>query len=185
MASGQISELIDFGLKVTVRQKFTTDKNALKRALENPTVEEATAFYDGLLRAIDDLQKIPNHQSLKLIIAGSDGGENRSKHSLEEILQAAKESAIPIFCIGVGSANEAVMQHIAKETNGLYFYAPTAESLTLVYEKIATLLNGMYIVSFPTSARKGDSVSVNMIVEYAGLGKKVTSQFEIAKHKLP
>ncbi len=171
------TQIIDFWGQVSVLHPFTSDRKSLKNALFSPPLRGGgTAFFDAIWRALEDLNQT-HRESLQFALAFTDGEDNLSTHSLNDILQLAKANSIPIFSVGVGNAQEAVMKEIARETGGLYFFAPTPEALIQVYTRIANHIDKTYIISYPTKAHPGDSVSVTL--EYDEDQKTPSHQFSV------
>lgn len=78
----------------------------------------------------------------KLIILLTDGEHNSGAVSPKDAITLAKEQGIKIYTIGMGNrgeADEALLQKIADESGGEFFYATTAKELKEIYEKIDEL----------------------------------------------
>ncbi|MGE4397129.1 MAG: VWA domain-containing protein [Sulfurimonas sp.] len=78
----------------------------------------------------------------KLIILLTDGEHNSGAVSPKDAIDMAKEQGIKIYTIGMGNrgeADEALLQKIASESGGEFFYATSAKELQEVYEKIDEL----------------------------------------------
>ncbi len=78
----------------------------------------------------------------KIIILLSDGEHNSGAISPKDALKLALRENIKIYSIAMGNkgeADEALLQKIAKETDGEFFSATNAKELQKVYEKIDKL----------------------------------------------
>lgn len=78
----------------------------------------------------------------KIIILLTDGEHNSGEISPKDAIELAKEQDIKIYTIGMGNrgeADEALLQKIANESGGDFFYAESAKKLKEVYEKIDAL----------------------------------------------
>jgi Ca-activated chloride channel family protein len=78
----------------------------------------------------------------KIIILLTDGEHNSGAISPKDALVLAKEENIKIYTIAIGKSGEAdsaLLQHIAKESNGEFFSALCAEELQKVYTEIDKL----------------------------------------------
>ena len=78
----------------------------------------------------------------KIIILLSDGEHNSGTISPKDALAFAKQEHIKIYTIGIGEAGEAdgaLLEKIAQESGGEYFYALSAKELQEIYEKIDAL----------------------------------------------
>ncbi|MDT8339052.1 MAG: VWA domain-containing protein [Sulfurimonas sp.] len=78
----------------------------------------------------------------KIIILLTDGEHNSGDISPKDAIELAKEQSIKIYTVGMGNrgeADEALLQKIADESGGAFFYAGSAKELREVYEKINEL----------------------------------------------
>lgn len=78
----------------------------------------------------------------KIIILFTDGEHNSGDISPKDAIELAKEQGIKIYTVGMGNrgeADEALLQKIADESGGAFFYAGSAKELKEVYEKIDEL----------------------------------------------
>ncbi len=78
----------------------------------------------------------------KIIILLTDGEHNSGAVSPKDAIELAKEQNIKIYTIAMGNrgeADEALLQKIADESGGEFFYAGSAKELKEVYEKIDEL----------------------------------------------
>lgn len=78
----------------------------------------------------------------KVIILLTDGEHNSGSVSVKDALRLAKEQNIKIYTIGIGEAGEAdgaLLEKIAKESQGEYYSALSASQLQEVYAKIDAL----------------------------------------------
>ncbi|TKI69251.1 VWA domain-containing protein [Sulfurimonas crateris] len=78
----------------------------------------------------------------KIIILLTDGEHNSGEISPKDAIDLAKEQDIKIYTIGMGNrgeADEALLQKIASESGGDFFYAESAKKLKEIYEKIDEL----------------------------------------------
>jgi Ca-activated chloride channel family protein len=78
----------------------------------------------------------------KVIVLLTDGEHNSGSVSPKEAIKLAQDDEIKLYTIAMGNkgeADEALLQKIAKESNGLFFRADSAKELQKVYEKIDAL----------------------------------------------
>ena len=156
------TELIFFSTTVNVVQTFTSNTKQLRIALESPFTQSGTTLYGAIAFAITELQQFTEVEFKQAIVVLTDGGDSSSQESLDDVLTLASSSAIPIFTIGVGSADPVVLKKIATQSGGLYFHSTTTAVLTDIYDSLSQLLRGSYMVSFPSSAKSGDTIEVEI-----------------------
>lgn len=95
----------------------TSDPEAVRQALAG--VKRAgrfTALYDALYDASRYLEAAP--RSRKAIVLVTDGKDENSALQQEDGLKVATTNRIPVFAVGIGRIEEAVLSRIAKLTGG-------------------------------------------------------------------
>jgi hypothetical protein len=110
------AEIIKFARNIYVPQAFTTTKSLLTSAVNSifPDVRSGTSLYDAVERSIDNAAARIN--SRLAVIAVSDGDDQDSTNTLDELIAHAVEKGVPVFTIGIGSVNAENMQRLARET---------------------------------------------------------------------
>ena len=99
-----------------------------------------TAINDALLQTYSILSK--SDAKSKIAILLTDGIENMSKISLEDILGVIKKSGIRLYTIGIGSYRDfdaRYLQRLAKAGKGKFFSANNKEALEKIYSDIDKL----------------------------------------------
>jgi VWFA-related protein len=151
---------------------WTTDKDALKTAIDSPFSRGNTALYNALSLAI---QETANRGNRRAIIVITDGDNNVPGKTLDEVIAEAKNSGIRIFTIGLGNAVPAVLSQIASETGGQYYSAPTSTDLDTIYLQIAETLVGQYLLEYMSSG--ASSITLDLRVDFPGLTGRATKAF--------
>ena len=78
----------------------------------------------------------------KVIVLLTDGNHNSGATSPEMALKQAKADGVKIYTIGIGkkgSFNTAILEKVAEESGGNYFFAQNAKDLQAVYDEIDSL----------------------------------------------
>ena len=99
----------------------------------------------------------------------TDGKDTKSTHSLEATISHAVYSGVPVYTIGLGLAEAALLEQIANETGGQYHYAPQSSDLEAIYQEIAKVLLNQYRVSYTASIRGSRRHMLDVRVKSAGL----------------
>lgn len=142
MGTADRAAIISFSSDVTVDQPFTDDLSLLTAAIDALQTTGGTHFYDGTYTAITET-KNEDSSRRRAIIALTDGWtyDDLYKQSIEkfqDVVAYAKQEGIPVYTIGLGSSiDESMLQDLATQTNGLYFYAPDSSQLKKIYDTIA------------------------------------------------
>ncbi|MBS4020829.1 MAG: VWA domain-containing protein [Dethiobacter sp.] len=157
--------LIAFGRGVYLLQDFTTDKSLLAEVLQNePKLEPTTVFYDSLKEAIVLLSGRDN--PYRTIVALTDGEENSSVTTLEEVIGLAQKENVRIFNIGLSTADldSELLKYISTETGARAVIAPTRHQLGEVYNNVAGMLRRFYSVVYRSRAAAGEEVAISLTV---------------------
>lgn len=168
------NDRVSMGLPPTV--PFTGDHNMLREALLHNRAEGRTALYDGLSVALDHLQK--GRLDKKTLVLISDGGDNMSEMTRDEVIRRAQESLVTIYTIGIFDAddkdkNPGFLKQLAHITGGEAFIPHRQEQLVPVCEKIARDIRNRYSVGYTPSNRHYDGKPRKLeVIAAAPTGKK-------------
>lgn len=88
-----------FDSRVEILQELTTDRVLLERRLDSVLPGGSTALYDAILAGLDQLKKA--HHDKKALLVVTDGADNSSKHSYEEVLETAQAENVVIYVVGM------------------------------------------------------------------------------------
>jgi VWFA-related protein len=156
-AADQVA-IIAFSETIVTAQPFTTDRAALTAALDGLQLDGDTALNDALFQAADVVGGLPPGK--KAIILLTDGLNTHGNLTLDDALNRARQSGVPVYTVGFFTAGmeagrrskaEAALTRIATVTNGHYYSAPTAQQLGQTFQILAQLLRLQYQVSFESN----------------------------------
>jgi len=163
MSKGDTCQILDFARDVNLIHDFSSDKKSLQRSLLAAERGGQTSLYDALKKVINNLKKLRRKNILKLVIVLTDGRDTSSSSSIEEVIKLAKRESVPVFTIGYGEADEAILKKISQKTKGDYFHATKREDFSEIYHKISTTVRQAYIIRFPTKAKSSKDISLNLV----------------------
>ena len=137
---------------------FASDLEALERALSSLQPEGRTALYDAVMAGLDRLDQ--GSRSRKVLIVMSDGGDNMSQATLDQVLERARRSNATIYTIGLfdrddPDANPGVLQSLARATGGERYLPRSPGPLLLACRRIALDIRSGYTLAFAPSKRDG------------------------------
>jgi Ca-activated chloride channel homolog len=153
------NEHVSFGLPANL--PFTDKRVELQEALSGIRTIGQTALYDGIAVGLDHL-KLGNRDK-KVLVLISDGGDNRSKHNLAQVLNMAKQSSAIIYAIGIydesdGDQNPGVLNKFARETGGKAYFPASSREIPSICEEIARDIRNQYTLAYvPTIAAQDGS----------------------------
>jgi hypothetical protein len=130
LPAGSQVAVFSFNDQSTKILERTADAAAVQQALQGlQRAGRYTALYDALHDASRYLQEAP--PARKAIILVTDGKDENSAVQIEDGLKIAVLSKVPVYCVGVGSIQEAVLRRIAKLTGGEYSAMTATQSAQL------------------------------------------------------
>jgi uncharacterized protein YegL len=167
MSATDRGEIIKFDTSIVVMQPFTNNAAALRAAIADDTSHTfggSTALFDAIWQGIQDTS---TQSGQKAVVTFTDGYENSSLivTSESDLISRAKSHGIPIFTIGLGSADTVTLQDISQQTNGRFYSAPTTAQLAAIYQQIAQIFSNTVIISWP-SFTYVSGATINLTVTY-------------------
>jgi VWFA-related protein len=150
MRAGDQASVIKFGSTVEVVQRLTSDTTLIKSKIqaESP-VSGGTAMLDGIYQGIAELSRVTGR---RIVIAYTDGGDNRSSVGLDEAIQYARRLGIAVYTIGYGQLiNPENLKNIATRTGGEYYESSAWVDIERIYKKIAHTVQNFYILAYKST----------------------------------
>lgn len=177
---GDEVELVKFSDESYICASFTNDMDDITEAVNSMTTDGNTRLYDTLM---NELERIQFQQNAKSIIAFTDGWDNESVYTAEEVAEYASECYIPIFLIGIGlECDEEALAQLAETTGGSYQNIDDIGSLEDNYrsiyqeEKEAYLLE--YEINEPDDFDNGCYLEIALQDEKGNAGDEAELSFE-------
>lgn len=173
MRPGDQAGLITYDTQVYTVQPITSDTAALTSAIDGLKTGSDTAMYNALLEAEKALESASGR---KAIIVLTDGLDNKSQSTPEDVIAAIGESGLTISAVGFGDAstagqaglNEAALKSLAEQSGGIYGYATDAEALKGLYQQQSRALQSEYRITYVSPATLRDGVNRNLTVSLSG-----------------
>lgn len=148
-----------FDTRLAVRQEFTSDKVAAKRAILRARAEGRTALFDALSGAAEHISR---RAGKKALIAFTDGDDNASALSADASAGVAKKLGIPLYAIAEGEAMRApnlrkTLGELSERTGGAAYSINKPADIEDVFRKIAEDLKHLYLIAYQPPAHPGDT----------------------------
>jgi len=148
------NEKVTLGLPADVL--FTDDPEELQGAIARTEAAGETALYDAIVTALERLQTGSREKKVLLII--SDGGDNKSTHSLADVLKLAGQSNAVIYSVGIfdpqdPDQNPGMLRRVARETGGEAFFPSELEEVVPICERIARDIRHQYTIGYTSSQK--------------------------------
>ncbi len=148
---------------------FAANIEEMKSALDKIDSRGGTALYDALYASLDHV-KVGNRDK-KVLLAITDGEDNASRYSLDELIRNSQKSNTVIYAIGLLGSDEPgglfkirgassrraakVLEKVAQVTGGQAFFPRSLEEVEATCVQIAHDIRNQYTLAYyPTNAKK-------------------------------
>jgi Ca-activated chloride channel family protein len=151
------------------RVDFTEDMDELRVVLAAAPARGMTALYDAVDRALDHLGL--GTRDRKALIVVSDGGDNASSTTLDEVLEHARRTNAVIYAVSLADPDDPevrprVLKKLARETGGDAFRPTRSEDVMRSFVRIAAELRSGYTIGFiPPETTDGGFRPVRVVVD--------------------
>ena len=154
---------------------LTTDKTLLDNAIAGIWTNYVREFsagsrcWDALTAAIAGLGAA-NRDEQHYVIFVSDGRDESSTNTLNNVITAATNRNVQVYCVGFGAELDATpLQQITSQTSGRYYPATNVSDLAAAIAQIGKDLNGQYVLRWATLKRSSTAFMPSFQVTYQGL----------------
>ena len=148
--------LVTFANRPEVVADFTTDVTKLQSKLLVTPAKGMTAMYDSVYVGLEKLKEGSNPKKALLLI--TDGEDNRSRYTFQNVKDFVKEQDVQIYGIGIvdewnsqlsaGHTGRAMIEELADLTGGRAFFPDSVYELEDICTKIAVELKNQYVLGF-------------------------------------
>jgi Ca-activated chloride channel family protein len=135
---------------------FTDSLARLRSALYYGPAAGRTALYDAVSEALEHI-RLGSHEKRTLIVV-SDGGDNASRISRDELLQRIQGSLVTIYTVAIldpddVESNIGVLHKIAQVSGGEFFMVPELPQVAPVFHQIAQSIRNRYTIGYVPDPR--------------------------------
>ena len=157
------ASVLQFGTRVTTLQELTRDRAALVAAIRRAVADGQTALYTAAyvaLRQLGGVTVADQGEGLRrrVLVVLSDGKDNASALSDNDVLDAASRSDTVIYSIALRALDafdssdddnsSFLLRQLAERTGGRIFMVRDAQELTDVYRRIHEELQHQYTLAY-------------------------------------
>jgi VWFA-related protein len=174
---GDKAELLAFDSIVQQMCYYTDDVDLLTRGIYNMSTDGLTAFYDAVYSGVTNAAL---QGGARCVIAFTDGQDNRSRYTANQVIQYANEKQVPVYIIGVGSAVEAsTLRSIAQNTGGRYWYIDDLYDLQEIFNQIYEEQKQLYVVEYDSDASLDSYLTRDLSVQVSGGGCRGSGEMTV------
>jgi Ca-activated chloride channel family protein len=148
--------LIGFNSRAQLLMDRTRDGNAVLDKLTWVQTKSNTALYDACYLGVERVQRGTHSKRALLLI--SDGQDNNSRYTFNELRRVLKESDVVVYAVGilgggdVGSAlgmeGQGILDELSGVSGGKAFYPRSPAEMDDIFEQIALELRHQYSIAY-------------------------------------
>ena len=148
--------LIAFNSRAQLLLDKTRDGNSVLDKLTFVQTKNNTALYDACYLGVEKVQRGAHPKRALLLI--SDGQDNNSRYTFNELRRLLKESDVTLYGIGILSGNDAnsslgmegqgILDELASVSGGKAFFPRSAAEMDDIFEQIALELRHQYSIGY-------------------------------------
>jgi Ca-activated chloride channel family protein len=141
---------------------FSDDVNVLRAALSRNPPEGRTAMFDAIVYGLKHLES--GTREKKALVVVTDGGDNASARTRQELMKLIQESRTTIYTVGIFDAedhdrNPGVLKRIAGVSGGECFLPGQFSDVVPICQGIAKDIRNRYTIGYtPAHGRVNSSV---------------------------
>jgi len=181
LGKNDVAQIIDFNSDIQIRQPFTNDVGALERAIKQVRASGSTSFYTAIYIAVSELGRVrattPDEIRRQAIVVLSDGEDNSSLKSYDDVAETVKRSNVAIYAIGLRdkesspnrrfSQADFALRTLSQVTGGRVYFVDEIKQLPAIYLEIADELASQYFIGYNTKNLKRDGAWRQIAVRVA------------------
>jgi Ca-activated chloride channel homolog len=157
-----------FSGKLQRLQNFTTNRLAAKQAVLRTRAEGATALFDSISEAA---QEIAGRAGKKALVVFTDGADNASLLTARSAVQRAKKAGVPVYSVAEGEALAnprllSQLKELSASTGGQSHRAGDTSEIGGVFHAISEDLQHTYMLAYkPPPANDGKWRAIRVAVK--------------------
>ena len=165
LRNGDQVEVINVATDFYIDTSFR-DFNAapVRGAIVEPSITRGwTRIYDGIIQGIEDaVSHSTNVRNQNAILVITDGEDNRSDNSLDNVIAVSKTNNTPVFIVGLADESDpsdldvAGLTRLAQETGGRFVETISPDFFATILGALARSLTTQYSVSYSSPFASGE-----------------------------
>jgi VWFA-related protein len=170
--------IVNFNDDTHFDQPLTNDVKKLQAALARMEARGGTAMRDALSKSITYVKK-NGKKDKKVLVVITDGNDNSSDVTLEQVLRQAHDSEVLIYAIGLLNEEEAGEARSAKKalkslvdaSGGADYYPKSTSDVQEITPRVAHEIRNQYILGYTSSNQALDGTFRQIKVTVTGFGR--------------
>jgi Ca-activated chloride channel family protein len=147
---------------------LASDVSRLESAMTSVRPDGRTALYDGITMALDHLTR--GSRARKALVVISDGGDNASTATLDDVLKHARDSNAAIYTVGIYDntdidRNPRGLKELAQTSGGERYLPRSPGELLRVCNQIAREIRSGYTIGYVPPDHDGTYHRVRVVLD--------------------
>ena len=144
-AHGDRVEILSFDTYVMYMCTYTQDVTLLQNGINNMVAYGDTALYDALVTGI---MNAGSQAGARCVIGFTDGEDNQSVYTEEEVISLALQREVPVYLIGTSWADSYTLEYICEQTGGYYWDVDSIFDIQQILQTIYSDQKEMYCIEY-------------------------------------
>ena len=147
--------IIGFNDRPELIEDFTSSVEDIEARLQTVRAGRRTALLDAIYYGVNKMKQARNERKAILIV--SDGGDNRSRYTENEVRNLVRESDVEVYSIGIFDVYAAtteerngplLLHDLSEETGGQLFRVDDISDMADIATKISAELRNQYVLGY-------------------------------------
>jgi Ca-activated chloride channel family protein len=157
LASGDRARIGFFHDEVVFGPRFTDDMAEHSAMINQMRPQRSTHLYDALVESFEKLDPVRDRKSLLVF---SDGDDQGSRTSMQGALEAARQSDVSVYAVGVlgwsraggTHTNQGLLEEVARVTGGRAFFPANEKQMQKAFDRIRDEIHHQYRMGYVPAA---------------------------------
>ena len=174
-----------FNDKIQLSGVFTSDRDALIRAVDDLEFGNPTRLHDAIGASLDALRGI---EGRRVVLIFTDGDDTASRVTFKTVLERARDEEVMVYAIGLESEYfngqrlvrtrpSKDLRKIAEETGGGYFEQIETADLGQTFSWVAEELRSQYLLGFAPAILDGRLHKLDVRVSRPGMSVRARKTY--------
>jgi Ca-activated chloride channel family protein len=161
LARGDRALIGFFHDEIVFGPRFTDDMAEHSAMINQMRPQRSTHLYDALIESFEKLDRVPDRKALLVF---SDGDDQGSRASTQDALEAARQSDVSVYTVGVlgwsaaggTHTNQGLLDQVARVTGGRAFFPADEKQMQKAFDRICDEIHNQYRMGYvPASGGEG------------------------------
>jgi len=160
------------------QKDFTNDISELEEALTRIDSRGGTAMRDAIRMSIDHLKE-KSHRNKRVLVVVTDGDDNSSVISLENLVKASQQSEVVIYAVGLlndeekraASRAKRALNELTETTGGEAFFPKELAEVDRIAHQVAHDIRNQYTIVYSPSNQAMDGSYRKIQIQVNAPGK--------------